>query len=60
MSDIKRDALEVARIHDKVRRPLQTVEAVNGDPRELVVGYAMLAERARADVRTLLGHGWGL
>jgi hypothetical protein len=32
----------------------------SGDPRELVVGYAMLAERARADVRTLLGHGWGL
>ena len=60
VADVIRDALEVARIHDRTQRPLQQVEAANGDPKELVFCYWMLAARARDDVRTLLSRGWGL
>jgi hypothetical protein len=51
---------EIARIADKVSRPLQDVESVNNDPRELALGYWVLAARAREDVRTLLKIGWGI
>ena len=57
--DLIRDALDIGRIFDKVTRPMQEVEAVNGDPRELAVGYIVLAARAREDCRTLLRHSWG-
>jgi len=57
---MKDTAAEIARIADKVSRPMQEVEAVNGDPRETALGYWVLAARAREDVRTLLKIGWGI
>ena len=42
----------------KVTSPMPDVVAVNGDPRELVIGYATLAAQAREDARKLFGHGW--
>ena len=54
--DLIRDALDIGRIFDKVTRPMQEVEAVNGDPRELAVGYIVLAARR---LPTLLRHSWG-
>ena len=56
--DLIQDALEVGRIFDKVTSPMPDVVAVNGDPRELVIGYATLAAQAREDARKLFGHGW--
>ncbi len=57
---LRDDADLIASIAAKVNRPMQDVEAVNGDPRELALGYWVLAARAREDVRTLLKIGWGI
>jgi hypothetical protein len=58
--DLKRDALEIARLYDRAHKPMQDVGSVNNDAKELAFGYWMLAARARDDVRTLLSRGWGL
>jgi hypothetical protein len=58
--DLKDATDEVASIADRVSRPMQTVHSVNSDMREIAFAHWMLAEKARADIRTLLRIGWGI